>query len=157
MRLLSGSLQGYTGTQSSTIGWKEICCSRSTTAQNQSTAMLRLSISTGNPEFYFIVFTDDSISNGSIGFYGAASGFISRSRGFKITTTGDISIPAGACDFVSYAQGWNLVSYPWPGTLLGTRSIDFRTGNSSDYSIVNTQMNLSVYSERIDLITLSCV
>jgi len=157
MRLLSNSLQGYTGTQSSTIGWKEICCSRSTTAQNQVTNILRLNITTGNPEFYFTVFTDGSISNGSIGFYGAASGAIGHIRGFKVSTSGVISIPGGAIDIVSYAGSNNLTDFPWPGYTTDTGNIYFRTGNSSAYSIVNTQIYLSVYSERIDLITLSCV
>lgn len=157
MRLLSQSLQGYSNTQSSTIGWKEICCSKSTTATNQVLPVVRLSITAGNPEFYFTVFTDDSISNGNFAVYGAASGAISRVRGFKVTTGGVISIPGGACDFISYAQNWNLLNAPWPGYLASTGYIDFRTGNSGDYSVVNTQMYLSVYSERIDLITLSFV
>ena len=157
MKILSNSLQGFTNTQSSTIGWKEICCSKSTTAQNQQTNMLRLNITTGITEFYFTVFTDSTISNGNIGFYGAASGAIGNIRGFKVTIGGVISIPGGAVDVVSYAQGGNLSDYPWPGYTTDVGNIYFRTGNSSSYSIVNTQIYLSVYSERIDLITLTCV
>ena len=157
MKILSGSLQGYTGTQSSTIGWKEICCSRSTTAVNQVTNILRLNITTGNPEFYFTIFTESNISNGNIGFYGAASGVQGNIKGFKVTTGGVISIPAGAVDIIPYAQSNNLVDFAFPGYTTDTGDIYFRTGNSNNYSIVNTQIYLSVYSERIDLITLSCV
>jgi len=157
MKILSSSLQGYTNTQSSTIGWEEMCCSRSTTAQSQQTPILRLSIAAGNPEFYFTTFVDSSFSHGSIGFYGAASGFESYARGFKVTTAGDVSLPGGACDFNYNYGNWNLLGFPAVRHVTGTRYIDFRTGNSSDYSIVNTQMYLSVYSERIDLITLTCV
>lgn len=157
MKILSNSLQGYTNTQSSTIGWKEICCSRSTTAINQQTNMLRLNITTGNPEFYFTVFTDSNISNGNIGVYGAASGAIGHVRGFKVTTGGVLSIPGGAVDIISYAQSGNLTDSPWPNYITDTGNIYFRTGNSNVYSIVNTQIYLSVYSERIDLITLTCI
>jgi hypothetical protein len=157
MKILSNSLQGYTNTQSSTIGWKEICCSKSTTAINQQINTLRLNITTGNPEFYFTVFTDGNISNGNIGFYGAASGAIGHIRGFKVTTGGIISIPGGAVDIVSYAQSANLADFPWPNYITDTGNIYFRTGNSNAHSIVNTQIYLSVYSERIDLITLTCV
>jgi len=157
MKILSKSLQGYTNTQSSTIGWKEICCSKSTTAINQQINTLRLNIATGNPEFYFTVFTDSNISNGNIGFYGAASGNENYVRGFKVTTGGIISIPGGAVDNVFYAQSGNLVDFPWSRYITDTGNIYFRTGNSNAYSIVNTQIYLSVYSERIDLITLTCV
>jgi hypothetical protein len=157
MRLLSNSLQGYTNTQSSTIGWKEICCSKSSTAIQQQINTIRLNIASGNPEFYFTTFTDGSISNGNIGVYGAASGAIGHIRGFKVTTGGVISIPGGAVDIVFYASNNNLVDFPWPGYTTDTGNIYFRTGNSDNYSIVNTQIYLSVYSERIDLITLSCV
>jgi hypothetical protein len=159
MKILSNSLQGYTNTQSSTIGWKEICCSKSTTAQSQQIPIITLSIASGNPEMYLTTFTDSMIAHQSIGFYGAASGTIGHVKGFRVTTAGVIDIPSGngACDFVSYAQAWNFVDFPWPGTVTGTRFINFRTGNSNNYSVLNTQMYLSVYSERIDLITLTCV
>lgn len=157
MKILSNSLQGYTNTQSSTIGWKEICCSKSSTAQNQQINTIRLNIASGNPEFYLTTFTDGNISNGNIGLYGAASGAIGHMRGFKVTTGGVISIPGGAVDIVSYTQGWNLVDFPWPNYITDTGNIYFRTGYSTSYSIINTQIYLSVYSERIDLITLTCI
>jgi len=157
MKILSTPLQGYTNTQSSTIGWKEICCSKSSTAIQQQINTIRLRITTGNPEFYFTVFVESNISNGNIGFYGAASGVKGDIRGFKVSTSGVISIPAGAVDIVSYSQSNNLVDFPFPGYTTDTGNIYFRTGNSNNYSIVNTQIYLSVYSERIDLITLSCV
>jgi len=157
MKILSNSLQGYTNTQSSTIGWKEICYSKSSTAVNQQINTIRLNIASGNPEIYLTTFADGNISNGNIGFYGAASGAIQHIRGFKVTTGGVISIPGGAVDIVSYAQSGNLVDFPWTGYNTDTGNIYFRTGNSNNYSIVNTQIYLSVYSERIDLITLTCV
>jgi len=157
MKLLASSLQGYTNTQSSTIGWKEISCSKSTTAQNQAINFLKLSITAGNPEFYFTIFTDENVCNGSVGFYGAATGVIGRIKGYKVNTSGIISSDAAMVDLIPYATGWNLVSYPWPGTATDAGNLYFKTSSSSDYSIVHTHINLSVYSERIDLITLSCI
>ena len=157
MKLLSSSLQGYSNTQSSTIGWKEISCSKSTTAQNQVINFLKLSITTGNPEFYFITFTDESVSHGSVGFYSAANGIIGKVKGYKVNTAGIISSDGAMVDLIPYAQGWNLVSYPWSSTTTDAGNLYFRTANSSDYSIVHTHVNLCVFSERIDLITLSCI
>jgi hypothetical protein len=156
MKILSGSLQGYTNTQSSTIGWKEICCSKTSTAQFQSIPTIRLNIATGNPEFYFTTYLESCISNGNIGFYGPASGQIQHVRGFKVATNGVVSIPGGAVDIIPYAQSWNLIDFPYSSYSTDTRNVYFNS-RSSEYSTVNTQMCLSVYSERIDLITLTCV
>jgi hypothetical protein len=159
MKILSSSLQGYTNTQSSTIGWKEICCSKSTTGLYERTTMLRLSIASGNPEFYFTVLYDSSISNGNIGIGGVAAGLASFAKGFRILTTGVIEIPLNnsACNFDTGYNNYNIVDTQHIDSYPNTGYIDFKTAFSNTYTILNNQIYLSVYSERIDLITLSCL
>jgi hypothetical protein len=153
MKLLSQVLQGYTATQSSTIGWKECVCGKSGTASFQNLGCLQLSIASGNPEFYFTTFQEETVTNNS----GSDIRYIGWTMGWRVTTSGAIDNPTGngACNFVPFQYEAYTGSTDWAYWDIGTRTITWRASSFS--AISTTIQRVMVYSERIDLITLSCV
>lgn len=153
MKLLSQQLQGYTAAQSSTIGWKECVCGKSGTGSFQSLGSLQLSIAGGNPEFYFTTFQEETVMNNN----GGDIRFIGWTMGWRINTSGGIDNPTGngACNFIPTQFEINAGSTDWSYWDVGTRTITWRASSAS--AISTTIHRVMVYSERIDLITLSCV
>ena len=153
MRLLNQQLQGYTAAQSSTIGWKECVCGKSGTSSYQNLGCLQLSISGGNPEFYFTTFQEEHVTNNG----GSDIRFIGWTIGWRVQSSGAIDNPTGngACNFVQIQYEANTGSTDWSYWDVGTRTITWRASSSAATS--TTLQRVMVYSERIDLITLSCV
>lgn len=153
MKLLNKQLHGYTANQSSTIGWKEISCGKSGTSSFQNLGCLQLSIAGGNPEFYFTTFQEEMLCSNS----GDDIRVISFVYGWRVNTSGGIDNPSGngAASFVGFQYEWNAESTDWAYWDIGTRTITWRASSSS--AISTTIQRVMVYSERIDLITLSCV
>jgi hypothetical protein len=153
MRLLSQQLHGITRTQSATIGWKEIVCGKSNGGGYQSTGLLQLSIAGGNPEFYFTTFQDETVTANNTD----DMRYIGFTYGWRVQSNGVIDNPTGngACSFVSFQTEWNAESTDWSYWDIGSRTITFRASSASQVS--TTIQHVMVYSERIDLITLTCV
>lgn len=153
MKLLSQQLYGRTAAQSSTIGWKECVCGKSGTGTFQHLGNLQLGIAGGNPEFYFTTFQESTVTSNS----GDDLRNISFVYGWRVNTGGGIDNPSGngAASFVGYQREWNAESTDWSYWDLGTRTITWRASSASVVS--TTIQRVSVYSERIDLITLYCV
>ncbi len=153
MKLLSQQLHGATATQSATIGWKEISCSR-TVGSYSATGTLRLTVASGNPLFYFTTLQEGFTANNS----GWGTRFIGWTKGWRVQTSGAIDNPTGngACDFIPRQLEWNAGSIDWAFWTVGTRTITWNTCNCATSSST-TIHRVMVYSERIDLITLSCV
>jgi hypothetical protein len=153
MRLLSQQLRGITATQSSTRGWKEIVCGKSNGGSYQSTGLLQLSIAGGNPEFYFTTFQDETVTNNN----GDDLRYIGFTYGWRCQSNGSIDNPTGngACNFVPTQQEWNAESTDWSYWDVGNRTITWRASSAAATS--TTIQHVMVYSERIDLITLTCV
>lgn len=153
MKLLNQSLQGFTATQSSTIGWKDCACGKSGTSSYQNLGSLQLSIAGGNPEFYFTTFQEEMVSNNS----GADIRFIGWTMGWRVNTSGGVDNPNGngACNFIPIQYATDSGSTDWSYWDVGTRTITWRASSSAATS--TTIQRVVVYSERIDLITLSCV
>jgi hypothetical protein len=144
---LKTQLQGITAGQSSTIGWKECVCSKT-----NSTTNLRLTVSGGNPEFYFTTFQEEMLSDTN----GAGMTSIAWTIGWRVNTSGGIDNPTGngACNFIPWQKSWNNSGWDWSFWDVATSTITWR---SSGGATINTIHRVLVYSERIDLITLSCV
>jgi hypothetical protein len=159
MKLLSQQFQGYSNAQSSTVGWKEICCSKSTTAKNQVISFLRLSVTTGNPEFAFTVFTHINFFNENISTTPRGIGNRSNVIGYRINTSGIIDNPtdSGAVNTSAFGNQWDLVETAFPTIVINTNNIEYRTYSTNNYIGISTMITLSVFSDRIDLITLSCI
>lgn len=153
MKLLNQQLRGYTATQSSTIGWKECACGKSGTGTYQHLGNLQLSIAGGNPEFYFTTFQEAFVTSNS----GDDLRNIEFVYGWRVNTGGTIDNPSGngAANFVGYQREWNAESTDWAYWDIGTRTITWRATSSA--AVATTIQRVMVYSERIDLITLSCV
>lgn len=153
MKLLSQSLQGYTATQSSTIGWKECVCGKSGTGAYQNLGCLQLTVAAGNPEFFFTTFQEEMVSANS----DDDIRYIGWTKGWRVNTSGGIDNPTGngACDFVPLQREYNTNVTDWSYWDVGTRTITWRASSSA--AISTTIHRVMVYSERIDLITLSCV
>jgi hypothetical protein len=153
MRINNKSLQGYTATQSSTIGWKDCACGKSGTSSYQNLGCLQLAISSGNPEFYFTTFQEEMVSNNS----GADIRYIGWTMGWRVNTSGTIDNPTGngACNFIPMQYSTDAGSTDWSYWDISTRAITWRASSSAATS--TTIQRVIVYSERIDLITLSCV
>jgi hypothetical protein len=153
MRLLGPQLQGITRTQSSTIGWKECACGKANSGGFQTTGLLQLSIAGGNPEFYFTTLQEESvtaINDDDLRYIGFTYGWRVQSNGAIDNPTGN-----GACNFVSIQQEYSANVTDWSYWDIGTRTITFRASSASGVS--TTIQHVQVYSERIDLITLTCV
>jgi hypothetical protein len=153
MKLLSSELYGYTATQSSTIGWKEYVCGKSGTATYQHLGSLRLTIASGNPEFYFTTFQEETVTNNS----GADIRYIGWAIGWRVNTSGTIDNPTGngACNFVPYQFEYSTGNTDWSYWDLATRTLTWRASSSA--AVSTTIHHVMVYSERIDLISFSCV
>jgi hypothetical protein len=153
MKINNQSLQGYTATQSSTIGWKDCSCGKSTTTTSQNLGCLQLSIASSNPEFFFTTFQDEMVTNNS----GADIRAIGWTIGWRVNTSGVIDNPTGngACNFIHTQYSTDAGNTDWSYWDVTTRTITWRT--SSTAAIATTIQRVLVYSERIDLITLSCV
>jgi hypothetical protein len=153
MRINNQSLQGYTATQSSTIGWKDCACGKSGTSSYQNLGCLQLAIASGNPEFYFTTFQEEMVSNNS----GADIRHIGWTTGWRVNTSGTIDNPTGngACYFIPYQYDTDSGNTDWSYWDITTRAITWRASSSA--AISTTVQRVIVYSERIDLITLSCV
>lgn len=153
MKLLGTQLHGYTATQSSTIGWKENCCGKSVGAYT-TTGMLRLTVASGNPLFYFSTLQEEMVTNNN----GTDIRHISWAMGWRVQTNGAIDNPNGngAANFIPFQLSWNEGSTDWAYWSVGTRTITWNTASASTSSST-TIHRVMVYSERIDLITLSCI
>jgi hypothetical protein len=153
MKILNRELQGYTATQSSTIGWKDCSCGKSGTATYQDLGCLQLAIASGNPEFYFTTFQEETVTNNS----GADVRYIGWTTGWRVNTSGTIDNPTGngACYFAPYQYVTDGGNTDWSYWDITTRAITWRASSSA--AISTTIQRVIVYSERIDLITLSCV
>lgn len=153
MRINNQSLQSYTATQSSTRGWKDCSCGKSGTTSYQNLGSLRLTIADGNPEFYFTTFQDETVTNNG----GADIRFIGWTMGWRVNTGGGIDNPTGngACNYVQRQAEWNSGNTNWSFWDVATRTITWRASSAAATS--TTIHRVMVYSERIDLITLSCI
>lgn len=153
MKLLSSQLHGFTATQSSTRGWKEIVCGKSGTGSYQHLGCLQLSIASGNPEFYFTTFQEETVTSNS----GDDMRCIGWTMGWRVNTGGGVDNPTGngACNFIFPQMEWNAESTDWSLWDVGTRTVTWRASSASVTS--TTIHRVMVYSDRIDLITLSCV
>lgn len=152
MKLLAPQLQGYTANQSSTIGWKSISCAKNIAA-NSVTGCLRITIASGNPLFYFTVFQEEWVTESN----GAGQKYIGWTKGYRIQTSGAIDNPTGngACNFIPFQLSANDGNINWAYETVGTRTITWNTTNSG--VATSTIHFVTVFSERIDLITLSCL
>lgn len=153
MKLLSQQLHGYTAAQSSTIGWKECTCGKSTSGSYQQLGNLRLTVSGGNPEFYFTTFQEETVTNNN----GADIRYIGWTMGWRVNTSGGIDNPSGngAANFIPLQLEWNSGSTDWAYWDIATRTITWRATSAA--AVATTIQRVMVYSERIDLITFSCV
>jgi hypothetical protein len=153
MRINNQSLQGYTATQSSTIGWKDCACGKSGTSSYQNLGCLQLAIASGNPEFYFTTFQEETVTNNS----GADIRHIGWTMGWRVQSNGVVDNPTGngACNFIPVQYATDYGSTDWSYWDVGTRTITWRASSSA--AVSTTVQRVIVYSERIDLITLSCV
>lgn len=154
MKLLSQQLHGATATQSSTVGWKEICCGRTVYTSNTATGTLRLTVASGNPLFYFSTLHEEFVTNNS----GYDMRQIGWAMGWRVNTSGGIDNPNGngAANFVPTQMEWLAGNTTWAGWTVGTGTITWNTAANST-SNSTTIHRVMVYSERIDLITLSCI
>ncbi len=154
MKLLGTQLHGYTAAQSSTIGWKENCCGKTVNTSNNTTGMLRLTVANGNPEFFFSTLQEEVVTNNN----GYDIKHISWAMGWRVNTSGGIDNPNGngAANFIPFQLDWLSGNINWAYWTVGTRTITWNTTSSSSSS-TTTIHRVMVYSERIDLITLSCI
>lgn len=150
----NSEFQIYTATQSSTIGWKEISCSKVVSSNYNDVATVRLAIASGNPEIFFTTSHEQVVMRNNTEAYRS----INFTKGWRCNTGGTIDNPTGngACDFVAWQLAWNDGCMDWGYWNLGTRYIDFKI-NSGCAAPVTSVITVLVYSERKDLITLSCL
>jgi hypothetical protein len=153
MRLLNRQLQGITATQSATVGWKECACGKANGGAYQSTGLLQLSIAGGNPEFYFTTLQEESVT----AINDDDLRYIGFTHGWRVNTGGSIDNPTGngAANFVSIQQEFSGNVTDWSYWDIGNRTITWRASSAAGVS--TTIQHVQVYSERIDLITLTCV
>lgn len=152
MRLLNQQLQGFTATQSTQRGWKEATFSRTITTSYTTVTMGTLTIANGNPEFAFTYWDEQIIINNN----NAAFQSITFLQGRTVNTSGTI-YDHGAQVNTNYTNtGWNNSGGDWSYNSQGTRVLNIRA-SSNGWSNATIIKNIRVWSERIDLITLSPV
>jgi hypothetical protein len=153
MQLLNRQLQGITATQSGNIGWKECVCGKANGGGFQTTGLLQLSIAGGNPEFYFTTLQEQSVT----AIFDDDLRYIGFTHGWRVQSNGSIDNPTGngAANFVSIQQEFSANVTDWSYWDVGNRTITWRASSASGVS--TTIQHVQVYSERIDLITLTCV
>lgn len=156
MQLKSKELQLYTATQSSTRGWKDCACSKTVSSSYTNVGNLQLTVANGNPSLRFFTFQEEFCTDNN----GAGMMYIGWTMGWTCDgSNGAINNPTGngACNFIPVQQSWNNSgSLDWSFWDVGTRTITWRSSSQASSS-VNVIQRVMVYSERIDLITLSCV
>jgi hypothetical protein len=153
MRLLRNvELLGYTQTQNSQRGWKEINCSKEMNSGYSTVNTVSLTVANGNPEFYFIVYWEYflAVSNAAVHFARADA------YGYGFNTSGGLITHPAMAAFNYYFWGWNGSGIISPSNNNSTRVLNF-TSRTTDYGSVRHVHQLYVFSERIDLITLTCV
>lgn len=161
MRLIknsdSGTLQGYAATQSSTAGWKEICCTKVMTTSYTTTATVRLDVTSGNPDLQMTVFWTwqaAGTSSANCWWWGQIFGYRCLTNGTPDNPTGNGAV--GDARFIETYYNGGSSDINTPTTTFSTRRIDFnsRTGNIAN---VNYTHHIRVFSGRIDQVSLSCV
>lgn len=155
MKLLRNTaLQGYSATQSSQRGWKEINCFKDVNSGSSTINTVRLDISAGNPEFYFLVHWEWSIFATA---FGDGTYFEGSQWGFRVQSNGTIDNPTGN----GAVGGAAYFSNGWQGGMLGptftyaTRQLTFTSRTSDKW--VRMAHQLYIFSDRIDLITPVCI
>ncbi len=142
---------GYSATQNSQRGWKEINCSKSMTSGYSTVNTISLNIAAGNPQFYFMVYHEYW---GSVTDYGI---HLARgdAYGWGVNTDGSLFQHGAMANFNYYFYSWNS-GIPSPTTNTATRQLNI-TSRTQDYGNVRHVHQLYIFSDRIDLITPTCV
>ncbi len=153
MKLLKNeALLGYTQTQNSQRGWKEISCTKLMNSGYSTVNTISLTIASGNPETYFIVYWEyfNSVIDNGQHFARADC------KGYGFNTSGGLIDHPAMANFNYYFYSWNASGVLSPSTNNSTRTLNF-TSRTTDYGNVRHVHQIYVFSERIDLITLTCV
>lgn len=152
MKLLNKNLHGFTATQSTQRGWKEITLSTTITTSYTTVTIGTLTIANGNPEFAFTIWDEQiNINNSNAGYQ-----TITFLRGHTVNTSGNL-FDHGAQVNTNYTNtGWNNSGGDWSYNSGGTRVLNIRA-SSNGWSNATIIKNTRVWSERIDLITLTPV
>ncbi len=146
------ALEGYSATQSSQRGWKEISCTKLMNSGYSTVNTVSLTIASGNPETYFMVYWEyfncpiDSAQHFARG----------DCKGYGFNTSGGLIDHPAMANFNYYFYSWNASGVLSPSTNSSTRTLNF-TSRTTDWGNVRHIHLLYVFSERIDLITLTCV
>jgi len=152
MKLIGNqALMGYTATQNSQRGWKEISCSKSMTSGYTTTNTISISIAGGNPEFFFTIYHEY--------WGGVTDASIHLARGdvycFGVGTDGNLYQHGAMAAFNYYFYSWNS-GIPSPTTNTSNRQLNI-TSRTQDYGNVRHVHQLYIFSDRIDLITPTCI
>ncbi len=153
MKLLKNeALLGYTQTQNSQRGWKEINCSKVTNAGYTTVNTVSITIANSNPQFYFLVYWEyfGSVIDSDRHFARADC------KAWGVDTSGNVTYNGAGAEFNYYFFAWNNSGMLSPSNNTSTRTLNF-TSRTTDYGNMRHIHQLYVFSERIDLVTLTCV
>lgn len=150
MKLLNQTLQGFTATQSTQRGWEQITFTKTITSTYSGVSMGTLTISAGNPEFAFTIWDEQIIINNTNSGYQS----ITFMKGWTVDTSGNINDNGAQVNTNYLNTGWNNAGGDWSYNNRSTRLLDIRAA-SNGWSNATIIKNIRVWSERIDLITIT--